>query len=430
MAPLLALYKKSDKGLVFWITLSIIIDIFNSQHFLNLTAVKVTSIVLLPITILKWKEYINDKTAKELFSYFLLLTLLGLIYGFIFPWQDTTGERSIKDLSQFRSILHLGSFFLEAHLALFLGYLLKSEQNFSFFKKSLLYSFSIMAIGPLIESLTQLDLYHFFTGGRALFDPTRLRGFNYEPRGLAQSAAYAIIFAPILNLKKLLIPFVLIMLALIFYFTMSATGILSLLVGISIALVLFILKNKLKSIIKPVIAFILVALVSMTSFYFIAPEETKSRFYYHFIDRIYVIKSNSLVNKLEVFDAASLNYLVQNKKHLAVGTGPGLVYLPASPYIIERDKRIWGDHFSALPHMGIILILANSGIVGVALWLMINLKWIRRRYSLYKKSNSIHDFEKMYIQVICLGLYLLQIRYFLIFGIALSAFIPTRTTKD
>lgn len=131
----------------------------------------------------------------------------------------------------------------------------------------------------------------------------------------------------------------------------------------------------------------------------------------HLEERLGYFAESDVAKKLEVFDAASVNFLNHNPKYYFLGTGPGLIYLPAGDSILPRDQPIWGNHFEALPHMGAVLILSNSGLIGLLFFLFI--LWVGARSKMRKE-----DFILLVIGCMLSGIFLIQLHYYFIFGFA------------
>jgi hypothetical protein len=74
--------------------------------------------------------------------------------------------------------------------------------------------------------------------------------------------------------------------------------------------------------------------------------------------------------RLEVFDAAAVLFLVAHPVYALIGAGPGLVSIPATPYLpispYTREFALTG--INSPPTMGIVLEVANGGLVALLLW--------------------------------------------------------------
>lgn len=409
--PSLALYRwhRTDVA-VSWIACVTMLDIFNSQAYMNLSAILLFGVVVLPYLWIHRKSLMNHPGFPWIGATFGLLMILGLFYGFLEPWPDLTHARSIKDQAGMRSILHLGRTFLEWCSMLFLLIELEksSKETFKAYFRSLFYAGVLLALSAVLERWLQFDFYHFFTGGRELLLSDRPRGFAYEPRGLAQNLACVILalpFVPFGKLKYLALP---LFLFIGFGYSFSYSGMLILLSGM---ILLVVAARALKltrigitgtALAGGVVATLSILAVAYTSLPETSKDYIETRFSY--------LSDQGFAEKLEVFDAASINFLIHNPKHLLLGTGPGLVYLPASEYIVERDKAIWGNHFEALPHMGLVLTLSNMGIIGLILFLAPVILSIRKKRS---RPDSL-----TWIGLVFFGLFFVQIRYFYLFGMA------------
>ncbi|OFZ16572.1 MAG: hypothetical protein A2X86_12310 [Bdellovibrionales bacterium GWA2_49_15] len=421
--PTILLYvRKRHDILVIWLALVCTVDIFNSQQYMNLTALKLFGAIALPYLILNRKQLWNLWAVKVLAIYFLYLCLVGLWFGHIFPWHDPTGFKSGRDIPQWRSIIHLGSFFLEAMAVLYLSLHLRDEKN----KKNVAFTIIIGAatssLAAIVEQFTQYNFYTFFTGHIMTFVPERVHGFNYEPRGLSQIASYGIlVFFCLLGYVKRQTYFLLFLMPLMilagFCYNISMTGVITLFVGLVIILLArlkFLLTHLFKR--TSLITVLILAIVVSGSLYWISEKRLHS-YYVHYDARDYLVRSQTLTEKLEVFDAAAVNFFAQNSKYSIFGAGPGLVSIPSSAYILKRDQGAWPNGITALPHMGAILQFSNGGFLGLAIWLYFFFVIIRENL----RKQTLGDIQPYpLITILCLLLYLLQIRYLFLVGLGMG----------
>jgi hypothetical protein len=411
LVPALTLYVwKRPAVAVAWVGLITVLDIFNSQAFMNISAVLLFGAAALPYLWIHRRSLLGHPELRWMSGFFVLLAILGVYYGHLDPWPDLTHERGIKDQAGMRSILHFGRTVLEWATALFL--LIELEKNpkktTSIYLKSLFFGSLVLAASALAESWLKVDFYHFFTGGRELLLPGRPRGFAYEPRGLSQNLAYALLILPFLPMGRWKYAAFPVFLFVGFGWTFSYSGILVLISGITLLVLTRIffggrqITGSLRTWALGVTgALFLLALAIRTM-----PPNSKD----YIATRFQYLFEHEFAEKFEVFDAASINFLMHQPKHLAVGTGPGLIYLPASEYILERDKIIWGNRFDALPHLGIVLVISNAGIIGLLLLLTpFALALIRKR----PEPDPL-----LFLGIVMFGLFFIQIRYYFLFGIA------------
>jgi hypothetical protein len=412
LIPVYFIYmKKRHDWAVCWLAIIIVLDIFNSQLYMNLSALLIFGMMAIPYV---WNQRgaFKKNTALKLFLvYFLYLSLLGIYHGFFKPWPDPTGLRSIKDQAQFRTILHLGRTFCEWIAALYLTLQIERSQKETLdkFLKTAFYCSILLVLGTAAEKWLRIDFYHFFTGGRALLLEERPRGLTYEPRGLSQNLAYAILLTPFVPLPKWKYLWIPVFAFFGFFITISFTGLAILAVGLAIAVSLLAVKERalIRTRWKETL-FLGVGMIALiVGLFSILPKSAVT----HLSLRFDYLFQSDVAEKFEVFDAASINFLNHNPKYYLLGTGPGLIYLPAGDYILERDRYIWGNHFEALPHVGSVLILSNSGILGLTLFLTALLVAARTK-------TRKQDLILFIIGCTLCGVYMFQIRYFFIFGVA------------
>ena len=412
LIPIYFIYVKKNQGwAVQWLVIIIVLDIFNSQLYMNVSAILIFGLVAVPYLWHRRVILFSNPAVKVFFAYFILLTALGLIYGFIHPWPDSTGLRSIKDQASMRTILHLGRTFCEWNAIFYLALQLQanSKATLNLFLKTLFYCSIILILSTLIEKYFEFDSYHFFTGGRQLLIPDRPRGFCYEPRGLSQNLAYAILLTPFVPLGQWRYALIPVFFLFAFFITISFTGLMVLGTGLAIILLIFIFKKKdlLKLHVKKIVfAGLGLATLFGALIVFMPAHENN-----HLRERLSYFSSSHLAEKLEVFDAAAVNFFVHHPGYEIFGTGPGLISLPAGEYILERDRALWGNHFEALPHMGLVLILSNSGVVGLIVFL----------YALFlalRAKNSIENFTPFVLGCMLCGIYFIQMRYYFVLGFA------------
>ncbi len=236
----------------------------------------------------------------------------------------------------------------------------------------------------------------------------RLRGFAYEPRGLAQNLITVIALLPWIPLPRWRYAFAPVFILFGLTYTFSASSIL-MLAGGCLGLLLYfssfergLIKQNLK---KVSVITSALALVGSMMFYFL-PENKKEYMAIRFRD----LANPKIAEKLEVFDAAAVNFLNHHPKYYILGTGPGLIYLPATEYVIKRDQPLWGGGFQALPHMGMILMISNAGLIGLFLFGLA--VWIGIR------QKSKEQLMLNHLGILLTSMYFFQIRYFFVFGLA------------
>lgn len=383
---------------------------------MNLSAYKLAGLVLFPYVLMQIKELWKSAPIKLIILNITYLGILAIVYGHIIPWVDETGLKAGRDVPQWRSIIHMGSMGLEYTSTIYLAMQFKHVKN-------ALLSLKVMSIGAfasfiaaVIENFAKFDFYSFFTAQPATYIENRMKGFNYEPRGFGQTVIYGAISALSYGLfhnKKylILVPF---LLAGLFVLTLSTSGIILFVVGFTTFLVLFFLTSNLK--LKRIFQISGVVLLLGCGLFYVK----KDKILHHFSERWFLYQDTKFVEKFEVLDAAALNFLFQNPKHLVVGTGPGLVMVPVGKkYMVRQDHLMWPDGLVALPHMGGVLVLSNGGILGVILWFLPILYCLRRAFYTLRENKNDPFKLPILIGATFIMLYLFQIRYPFYLGYAM-----------
>jgi hypothetical protein len=116
---------------------------------------------------------------------------------------------------------------------------------------------------------------------------------------------------------------------------------------------------------------------------------------------------------MDILDGSALLFLYHNPLYLFVGAGPGLVSLPATAYLPPSKYFAWVSEtgINTPPTMGFMLELSNTGIIGLALWLIICLSIFRAFKYLSRQNSPEHIGWKIGrgAFAIVLGAYVMQI---------------------
>lgn len=422
--PIYCLFAKRRDLFCIWIGLISIVDIFNSQAILNLSAFKIAGLIVLPILLKSFFNLVKNKNIKLITTYLIWLLILGIIWGVWFPWEDPTFIRKAKDLPPIRPLLHLGSLALELSTTTYLALCFKYDlKNINRTLYAIIFGAFFNSVGALLETVFLFDFYSFFTNGtRMVLTDMRPRGFSYEPRGLAQSTAAGLILSLILfrNLKYKNILFLSPIFLFCIYFgfiaPMSMAGFATLTIGLATyTLSKFFIEPKGRSLaIFTSIAFILLCAFS----YFLLPTRNKEYFNTHLQRRLPSLSLTSLFNGLEDQESSVINFFIQNPQYILTGTGPGMAYIPAVSYrqekYLKNDNSIETNPHNVLPHHGILLQFSNGGLIGLMIL----------AFLLYQLFKSITNNSKTRSHVIAFivfsTLYLFQIRLYYYVAIAIG----------
>lgn len=410
-------FNKRKSIPLIWFGLIVSIDIFNSQKYLNLTAIKVLGLCYIPILTMNLKSILREKIGKAYFGQILFLFLLGLYFGVINPWDNPGNIRVGRDAPSLRFLIHTGSIFLELLACFYISSILKKTKDGI---KTICISFIAGSMASSvfagIEYMTHFDFYHFFTAQPEIYIADRMKGLNYEPRGLSQSCAYSILLSIIFykTLKKWIFIILPILLFGGYLMTYSTAGNMTLVIGGGVlysvyVFQLFKLENKRKLLVN---LFGVFAIIISLAAYNYASDNTLFK---RLVHKKNIYEDTRFINKLEIFDSSTANFFYENPKFLFFGVGPGLAYFPASQAMTPEKKKNWPHGFTALPHMGVILLVANGGVLNLLIWLFIAYCFLKESH-----SGSGENSEAFKLILVFLVLYLFQIRYAVFISTALG----------
>lgn len=313
---------------------------------------------------------------KALWGWYVLLILLMVLYGWLFPWPDLTGERLFNQTAQGRSLIFSGGLVLFLFCFLYFYYGKFNRAEIRIIPTAVAYSSAVCGIAVFIDVIG-IDLFNLLNPGIREgigYDVIgRARGLNGEPRVSSQILAFGIVTMLFYPVPRFHIPILFISLS-AFMFTASLSGSILIFTG---TLYWLVAKRKINT--SATMGMLVVVLISAvlgftTDFGKNALTGLES----------YLVKKQEAVEMqglLEVFDASAVEFFKENPRHLLVGTGPGLISLPASAYIPYSARSIYGDRIDSIPHMGFIQVISNTGLLGAGIFLAFlyfSINYIRR----------------------------------------------------
>ena len=437
------LITRQHKKAILWLGIVSGIEVLDTNVLASISAVNAFGLICLPFVLPNIPEILATRAGKLVMFGFLLLMMLGLVYGYTYPWPDITRVRPWNQLSQGRSLIYSIRHLSELGLALYIADQVRTPGQLRFLLLSLLTGTTIVAIGVIIEGVSSVDIYPILVpSGRAL-NIGRFRGFTGEPRTASQFAAIGLLLLiTIHNLQYRLILYLTHVTALAL--TLATTGLILFTIGVIIILVQgrfraskLVTQYGLFSVAVFILLYVPFRpnLASWGTDYSAAVE---SRLVSNYSWNRAVHAGDWLANQLEPFDGAAVLFLWENPKYLLFGTGPGLVSLPASRYIPLVHQAVWGSRIDSIPHMGLLLIIANTGIIGFSLWVFLFLSCKHAIREIVKRGNDITWQEAETLFAVLSILYLLQTReiWYVFLGIGLGASVmmyqqqhPLRRTK-
>ena len=380
VVPLFLIVTRRDQALLAWICLVVCIDIFSPTLVVNWSASRIVGLLIIPRAVLFLKETLRTSAGRALVLQYLWLVLLGIVFGFLIPWDDGF-YRSVTQTAQGRAVVQFVRLASELSLALFVASWVARTQRPDIVVKYVLWGAGITSLFAIVQFMTRVDIYYVITGLRTLYEQSsdRVRGLNYEPRGLGLIAGTGLLLLFVWwgylrrSLRLLAVGMTLVGALLL---TMSVSAVIVLLAG---SAALFFYERRIRKWIL-VSTGCLLLVVSLALFFptpqYVA-DYADSAGYRLSTGKYYVSPSNLLEEfalRLEVFDTSSLLFLYDNPLYIVTGTGPGLISIPATWYIPLGPRTFLSEEdrtpMFALPTMGSILELSNGGLLLVSLWLI------------------------------------------------------------
>ena len=202
----------------------------------------------------------------------------------------------------------------------------------------------------------------------------RVRGLNFEPRGLGLVTAHALIVGLALLATRTRVRATLATLAgnlAALVLSASTSGLISATAGIG---ALSMSSARVRRALRWVVA----AGGAAAALLMILPTSVMATWQSLLTERVGTTVRfgaarslfEQLAYRLEMFDAAAVLFLAAHPVYALIGSGPGLVSIPATPYLpispYTRELALTG--INSPPTMGIVLEVANGGLVGLLLW--------------------------------------------------------------
>jgi len=389
---ILLVLTKQHKYLIFFICLSVFTDVFYIEIGPVLYLNHIIGILFFPFLLIAYsnKKLISFSKLvffqlKPLFINFIYLFLLGILFGFIFPWTDGPSYRTYWQESQGRTIITIIRLFIEILGALYIIWCI--------FKNKVDLRFIIYSIGWITFVSFSVGIIEYLAGEpifRSIFQkspkilPDRYLGLCGEPKNFGRNASLSYILLLFYYIKfekkKILLFFILISTISVFLSFSASTYILF----ASFNIFLLFERKNLKLFFWAIpLFFILVNLVQSNEMFDEARWKMEKALTGNDI-RSDSINDNNIISRFDVFDFLALLFLVNNPKYLIIGTGPNLISIPASIYVtdfIEFDTYAKDGGIDSVPNVMFNNVLSSSGIIGIILYFIFF-------FRLFKSSKS------------------------------------------
>ena len=373
--PLWLMATRDGPKLLAWVIAVICVDVFNTKGGVNISAATVTGLLLVPYSGKLLLAFRRAPIVPWLAAHFAHLALLGLAFGLVFPWPDLIG-RPLNLRAEGRTVLYLMREAASLSVAVFVGQQIAKAGHPRRLLNGILIGASVTGAFAVLEYLTGISYYLLFNEG--VLAPTywnfRVRGLNFEPRGLGLIGAHALVIGVLYLGSRYRVRMALATLGVTaagMFLSGSTSGLLASAAGggvVSLAN-----RRVRRHLLRVVLATTLVAGVIA---YF---QWNRVAVLTHLlVERVgttvrYGPAANGfeeIVYRMEIYDTSAALFLAAHPVYLVVGTGPGLMSLPATPFMPVSPYTLpyVVPGLNSPPTMGFMLELANGGLVSIILW--------------------------------------------------------------
>jgi hypothetical protein len=371
--PVTAFFLNRARLVMAWVGFTLFVQIFDTTIVTNLPAGRLVGLLFLPAAVATFRHWSKLPPARAWILNFAYMILLGLLFGFLFPWPDVSGVRSFGVRAQGRTIIFLIRTLSDLSLTVYVMRQLAHPGAFDYMRKWMVRGAALSSAFAFVTLGTRIDFYSLITGLRAYgASDFRPRGLAFEARGLGLACAYGLILLLSKRSRSLGDWMALLVIAAGLAVSASSSALAAALTGLLVIALIGSMRVRLAMLItvtSVVMIFFLVATIAPAML-------VNSR--YAIESRLQgrgVVESNVPANAaeavalhLDVFDASAALFLIRNPVYAITGTGPGLISLPASSHIPAGVYRIVFPVIDNPPSHGLLLELANTGILGVVLW--------------------------------------------------------------
>lgn len=380
IVPLFLYWRRQPRLLLGWLCLTLFVQVFDTTLVTNLPASRVAGLLYLPLAVLELRNYLRIQPVRLLLINLFYLMLLGVLFGFIWPWPDLTFNRPFTLIAPGRTIIYLSRLISDLSLSILLVQLLRQVPNALLtVGRAVAVGGALNAIVGMINFMAGQDVFYLITGiGETLLLTGRARGLAIEPRAMGMCCDYGLIVLLLLRQRLSSWWWALLILCLIgVLITYSISSLV--LLGCGLLTAMIFLTNRVR-ILVVLTAVLLGSTVAAAWIYLPDRFEQAAQTIRKRIDPEYKLegipagnKAEEVAYRLDVFDASALLFLLDRPLYGIFGTGPGLVALPASAYIPEGlYSQIWTPEvgINSPPSSGLLLEISNSGLPGLVLWLL------------------------------------------------------------
>jgi hypothetical protein len=373
--PIWLMAKRDGDLLLLWLIAVICTDIFNVRSVVNVSAASVAGLLLVPYSARVLLASRRAAPVSWAAAHWMYLVLLGLAFGFAFPWPDTIG-RPFNLQAPGRTMLYLMRETAALSIAVFVGQQVAKAGRPDRLMNGILIAGLATSAFALLEYATGVSYFLLFSEGVAA--PTywnlRVRGLNFEPRGFGLVGAHALVLGILFVAHRRLVRVSVATVgttAAAMFLSASTSGFIATAGGVGAA---SLSHHRVRRQLVRAVAALLIICGAIAAADWRRVEVLQNLV----AERVGTTARfgaardwfQEVVYRMEIFDTAATLFLAANPTYLIMGTGPGLVSLPATPFLpISRYTRDYvRPGINSPPTMGWLLELSNGGFVTCVLW--------------------------------------------------------------
>lgn len=398
LVPLLLFKFKRHDLLLSWVCLTLFVQLFDTTILTNLPAGRIVGLMYLPVALKHFRHWVKYRPAQAWLLNYGYLLILGVLFGFLWPWPDSTMMRPFTLTAPGRTLVYSIRMISDISLTVYIAEQLRIPGRLYLLGRALVAGTSLSALAGLFTMFTGIDLVYLITDFEEQFlTAERAHGLSAEPRGLGLACAYGLMILLVGQRKLFRLWPLLVVVNLAGLFSTASTSALVLLTaGIVTGWVFFSNRTRGAILFLGLAAALLIfaASIFLPTQFNSAVQTIQAR-----IDPSVKLNGippgtfgQEIAYRLDVFDASAMLFFLEEPFYALVGTGPGLVSLPASYHVPPGlYSAIWTPEVgvNSLPFHGILLEISNGGLLGVLLWVaQVILCWLALRHLANRQEDT------------------------------------------
>lgn len=401
--PLALLLRRQERLLLLWICITTGVNVFDARVGVNLPAARLVGLIVLafvPLGALHVRRLLRTRPLQLIAVQMLHLIVLGIVFGVLFPWSDAGFVRGVSQSAQGRVIVYMIRILADLGIVLFVARQIHRGLSPVRLMNYVLAGTTLAAVGGLLELVTHVQIYQLVTGYPITIVGGRVRGFNYEPRGLGLAMTHGAFISLLMYayLRQRRYLWLTLLHAAVLAVSVSASAIIAAgATGLALLIMEERVRRPLALMSGTVAGAIVLTLVAGTQLPIV--QTYTANFAQRFsvqdaVDFAVLTPVEVVASFLDIFDYTAFMFLASSPLHALVGTGPGLVMLPGSNFIPTAARWSWvgqsGEGITSLPSMGVLLEIANGGVLGLLLWVAIVASCVRalRRCAVWDPARA------------------------------------------